>query len=68
MFRPFEDDTSTAGLPQMPYEELESNVVAADKRLFQIGIHAIGTKGNHWILNAYEKAAKVNGKRDSRHR
>jgi predicted amidohydrolase YtcJ len=52
----------------MPYEELEEKVVASDKIGFQIGIHAIGTKGNHWILNAYEKARKVNGERDSRHR
>jgi predicted amidohydrolase YtcJ len=35
---------------------------------FQVGIHAIGTKANNWILNAYEKAQEVNGKRDSRHR
>jgi predicted amidohydrolase YtcJ len=68
MFEPFEDDPSTSGLRQMPYEELEEKVVASDKIGFQIGIHAIGTKGNHWILNAYEKARKVNGERDSRHR
>jgi hypothetical protein len=35
---------------------------------FQIGIHAIGTKANNWILNAYQKAGEVNGFRDSRHR
>jgi len=33
---------------------------------FQIGIHAIGDKANTWILNAFEKAIEVNGKRDSR--
>lgn len=68
MFEPFEDDPSTSGLPQMTYEELEKRVLAADERGFQIGIHAIGTKANHWILNAFEKAQQVNGKRDSRHR
>ncbi|MBN2414886.1 amidohydrolase [bacterium] len=68
MFEPFSDDPSTSGLPQMSYEELERQVVAADGMGFQIGIHAIGSKGNHWILNAYEKAAEVNGTRDSRHR
>ena len=26
------------------------------------------SKGNNWTLNAFEKAQKVNGKRDSRHR
>jgi predicted amidohydrolase YtcJ len=35
---------------------------------FQIGIHAIGDKANYWVLNAYEKALGLNGKRDSRHR
>lgn len=68
MFEPFVDEPSKKGLPQMPYEELENRVIAADKMGFQIGIHAIGTKGNNWILNAFEKAQKVNGKRDSRHR
>lgn len=68
MFRPFEDDPSTAGLPQSPYAELEQKVRAADRHGFQIGIHAIGSKANHWVLNAYEAARKENGKRDSRHR
>ncbi len=68
MFEPFEDDPSTAGLPQMPYEELERRIIAADALGFQIGIHAIGTKANNWILNAYERAQEINGKRDSRHR
>ena len=68
MFDPFSDDPSTSGLPQMSYDELERKVVASDKNGFQIGIHAIGTRANHWILNAYEKAQKRNGRRDSRHR
>lgn len=68
MFEPFQDDPSTAGLPQMPYETLERRVLAADKMGFQVGIHAIGTRANHWILNAYDKAAQVHGKRDRRFR
>jgi predicted amidohydrolase YtcJ len=40
----------------------------ADKFGFQIGVHAIGDKGNNWVLNAYEKAQQTNGVRDSRHR
>lgn len=67
-FEPFADNPNSSGLPQMSYETLEKQVLAADARGFQIGIHAIGDKGNHWILNAYEKAALVNGKRDARHR
>ena len=67
-FEPFEDDPSTRGLPQMSYEELEKEVLASDAMGFQIGIHAIGTEANNWILNAYQKAQEVNGVRDSRHR
>lgn len=65
---PYEDNPTSSGLPRMSYEELEQTVIAADKMGFQIGIHATGDKANNWILNAYEKAQQVNGKRDSRHR
>ena len=68
MFEPYTDNPSTSGLAMWPYEELEKMVLTADKMGFQIGIHAIGDKANNWILNAYEEAIKVNGKRDSRHR
>ncbi len=67
-FEPYEDDPDTRGLPQMSQEELEARVLAADAMGFQIGIHAIGTEANHWILNAFEKAREANGVRDSRHR
>jgi predicted amidohydrolase YtcJ len=68
MFEPFNDNPSTSGLAMMPYDEFEKMVLASDKYGFQIGVHAIGDKGNNWVLNAYEKAQLVNGKRDSRHR
>jgi hypothetical protein len=68
MFEPFTDNPSSSGLAMMPYEEFENMVVTADKMGFQIGVHAIGDKGNNWVLNAYEKAMQVNGRRDSRHR
>ncbi len=68
MFEPFSDEPDKSGLPQMTYEELETKVLASDEAGFQIGIHAIGTKANNWILNAYEKALEENGARDSRHR
>ncbi|MBN1107739.1 MAG: amidohydrolase, partial [Bacteroidales bacterium] len=68
MFEPFTDNPSTSGLAMMPYDEFEKMVVTADSMGFQIGVHAIGDKGNNWVLNAYEKAQQLNGKRDSRHR
>jgi predicted amidohydrolase YtcJ len=67
-FEPYVDAPDKTGLAQMPYERLERLVVNADKAGFQIGIHAIGDKGNHWVLDAYEKARRLNGTRDSRHR
>ena len=67
-FDPYIDDPEKTGLPQMSYDKLEELVVSADKAGFQIGIHAIGDKANHWVLNAYEKAQQLNGRRDSRHR
>ncbi len=68
MFEPFSDNPGTSGLAMMPFNEFENMVITADKYGFQIGVHSIGDKGNNWTLNAYEKAQKVNGKRDSRHR
>jgi predicted amidohydrolase YtcJ len=68
LFEPFSDEPDKAGLPQMPYEELEKRVISADQQGFQIGIHAIGDKGNNWVLNAYEKAMEVNGPSERRHR
>jgi predicted amidohydrolase YtcJ len=68
MFEPYSDNPTTSGLAMWPYEELEKMVLLADKMGFQIGIHAIGDKANNWILNAFEKAIRVNGRRDSRHR
>lgn len=67
-FEPFEDEPGTSGLSQMPYDELEKKVLICDSMGFQIGIHAIGSKANNWVLNAYEKAGEVNGERKSRHR
>jgi predicted amidohydrolase YtcJ len=68
MFEPFSDNPGTSGLSMIPYKEFENRVITADKMGFQIGVHSIGDKGNNWTLNAFEKAQKVNGIRDSRHR
>ncbi|MHC4095874.1 MAG: amidohydrolase [Planctomycetota bacterium] len=67
-YEPFVDRPNTSGLSMMTHAELERRIAAADKMGFQIGIHAIGDKANHWVLNAFEKARRLNGTRDSRHR
>lgn len=49
---------------------LEKTVAALDKEGFRVYIHAIGDQGfypSHNALDAFEYAAEVNGKRDSRH-
>ncbi|RKY81639.1 hypothetical protein DRQ07_03520 [candidate division KSB1 bacterium] len=68
MFEPYLGSPVTTGLPQYTQDELNTLVAEADRRGFQMGIHAIGTKANNMVLNAYEYAQKINGKRDSRHR
>lgn len=68
VFEPFKDRPDIGlGLEQMPYNAFEDRVVAADKMGMQLTIHAIGPRGNDWVLDAYQKAQKVNGKRDARH-
>jgi predicted amidohydrolase YtcJ len=67
-YEPYVDVPETTGLPMIPHEEFEQMVLAADKAGFQIGIHAIGDKANHWVLNAFEKAQRFNGRRERRHR
>jgi predicted amidohydrolase YtcJ len=67
-YEPFVDRPDTSGLSMMSYDELERRITAADKAGFQLGIHAIGDKANNWVLNAFEKARRLNGTRDSRHR
>ncbi len=68
LFRPFSDNPSTSGLLVQSVEEITEKVLVADKRGFQIGIHAIGTRANRIVLDTYQRAIVENGRRDSRHR
>jgi predicted amidohydrolase YtcJ len=67
-YEPYLDVPDTCGLAMMPREEFERIAIAADKMGFQLGIHAIGDKGNAWVLNTFEKLPKINGPRERRHR
>jgi predicted amidohydrolase YtcJ len=67
-FAPYEDDPSTAGLAIWPEEELCRVVGEVDRSGLQVFLHAIGDKAVHWALNAFERAAEKNGRRDARHR
>ncbi len=68
LFEPYSDEPEKTGLMMVDYEKFEKDIAAADRAGLQIGIHAIGDKGNNLVLNTYEKALRINGTRDSRHR
>jgi len=68
MFEPFADRPGFHGLPRMTQDEVDAAVLFADRHGFQIGIHAIGDAGTHMVLNAFERAARVNGTTGRRHR
>ncbi len=67
-FEPYADDPGTSGLLLHPIVELERLVARADKAGFQLAVHAIGDRANALVLDAFEKAAKENGRRDRRFR
>jgi predicted amidohydrolase YtcJ len=56
------------GFPQWEPGELEEAVRVADRRGWQVQIHAIGDGAVRRALDAYERAAGLNGPRDRRHR
>lgn len=72
MLQPYSDipltDPLAYGQLALPLEQYHSMVNTFDKNWFRIFTHAIGDKGVRESLNAYELAAKTNGRRDARHR
>ena len=68
MLDPYADSPDEFGYPTLEPGELEKMVVAADAEGFQMITHAIGDRAIRETLDIYEKAATINGKRDSRHR
>lgn len=51
----------------VPYAEIEDMVLRADAEGFRMALHAEGDMAVKKTLDIYEKARKINGKRDSRH-
>jgi predicted amidohydrolase YtcJ len=56
MLEPYDDDVENRGLPFWTQQELDEFVVRANSKGFQVGIHAIGDKGNRMALDAFEHA------------
>src|SRR6188472_1317708 len=60
LLAPYEGDTST-GLPAWEPHLLDAFVAEADRRGWQVELHAIGDRGVRMALDAYEHAARTNG-------
>ncbi len=68
MFQPFADDPGNTGLAQYEEEEFYALIEKAHRNEYQVGVHAIGDKAVHWVLNAIQRAQKKFGKKGLRHR
>jgi hypothetical protein len=68
LFEPYSDELGKSGVFLHEEKELEDMVMLADKSGYQVGIHAIGDRANHTVLNIYEKIQRLNPQRKGRHR
>jgi len=70
VFEPFLEDPrdDNLGLEMMPQEELDRVVKQAHDAGFQVATHAIGDRGIHMVMTAYERALAANPRADARHR
>lgn len=68
LFRSYADANEHYGLTRMTRNEMNLQVLQADREGFQIGFHAIGDLGNRMVLDAYELAMYLNGDKQRRHR
>jgi len=67
-FKPYRNNPATSGILIHPVEELDRLISDAHMNGFQTGVHAIGNRGVHLVLNAVEKAQKKFGQKGLRHR
>ncbi len=67
-FKPYTNNPKTSGILIHPVEELDELISNAHKNGFQTGVHAIGNRGVHLVLDAVEKAQKKFGMKGLRHR
>ena len=56
LLEPYSDDTENRGLPFVTADELFRAVDKANRMGFQVGVHAIGDRGNRLVLDAFERA------------
>jgi len=68
LLEPYADDPSSSGETKYDPREFCEIVTKLDALGFQCWTHACGDRGVRVALDAYEAAARANGRRDSRHR
>ena len=59
LLAPYSDDAGNTGLLVTPPSDLERVAELALRKGFQVGVHAIGDRGNRVVLDAYEAALKA---------
>jgi predicted amidohydrolase YtcJ len=65
---PYADDPSTCGAANYEIEHYNRMVAEADRLGLQVITHSVGDMGVRRVLDGYQNAQQLNGKRDARHR
>jgi hypothetical protein len=68
LLEPYIDRPGFKSSPIWKPDVFNDTIAALDKAGFQIEVHAIGDGAVHMVLDAYQRAQEINGKRDSRHK
>jgi predicted amidohydrolase YtcJ len=68
MFAPYRHQPGSSGILIHPVETFNRLVAAAHAQDWAVGVHAIGNRGVHLVLNAVEAAQKQYGVKGLRHR
>jgi predicted amidohydrolase YtcJ len=58
MLEPYADEPRTNGLLTTPPEQVYAQTLAAARRGFQIGIHAIGDRGNRIAIDTFDRVQR----------
>ena len=67
MLAPYANRPDTSGRAYYEPSEFDELIARLDARGLQCFVHATGDRGNRLVLDAFEHAQRVNGRRDSRH-
>ena len=68
MFHPLEGKTGSFTFRFKGLEAMQRNITAADRAGFDLGVHVLGDRGLHLLLDWYETAIAANGPRERRFR